>query len=201
MKIQRALLRTPQQLPTRKQQLKELAQDEFQYSRPKMTALWGAATGASALAGVGVSKLWDLANLPTNFGPAGMLIGGGIGAAATYFTLGDKVEMPKRLGISLAVGAGAALAWNHFGLNGLKEGVGMAIGGGIGAYVGAKSLPKGQDSLINRAGAALYGVGLCHVAGIVGATGGGAGMFALGAFPLIGAVAGDTIAKGNRRRA
>lgn len=201
MKIQRALLQIPQKLPGKKQRLQQLAQDEFQYSRPKMTGLWGAATGASALAGLGVSKIWDLANLPSNFGPAGMLIGGGIGAAATYFALGDQVEMPKRVGISLAVGAGAALAWNHFGLNGLKEGVGMAIGGGIGAYVGAKSLPKGQDTLLNRLGAATYGVGLCHVAGIVGATGGGAGLFAVGAFPILGGIAGDTIAKGNRRHA
>lgn len=201
MKIQRALPQTAQKLPTRKQVLKELARDEFQYSRPKMVGLWGAAAGASALAGVAVSKIWELASLPSNFGPAGMLIGGGIGAAATYFALGDKVEMPKRLGISLAVGAGAAVAWNHFGLNGLKEGVGMAIGGGIGAYVGAKSMPKGQDGIINRLGAATYGLGICHVAGIIGALGGGAGNFALGAFPLIGAVAGDTIAQGNQLRA
>ncbi|MBN9418884.1 MAG: hypothetical protein J0I12_25760 [Candidatus Eremiobacteraeota bacterium] len=201
MKIQRALTTAPQKLPTRKQVLQELARDEFQYSRPKMTGLWGAAAGASALAGVGVSKLWELAHLPTNFGPAGMLIGGGVGAAATYFALGDKVDMPKRLGISLAVGAGAAVAWNHFGLNGLKEGVGMAIGGGIGAYVGAKSMPKGQDGLLNRLGAATWGLGICHVAGILGATGGGTGMFALGAFPLIGGVAGDNMAQGNRLRA
>ena len=200
MKIQRAVLAAPKSL-TRKQRVKELAKDEFQYSQVKMAGLWGAAAGASGLAGLGVSKIWDLAHLPTNFGPAGMLIGGGIGAAATYFALGDKVEMPKRLGISLAVGAGAALAWNHFGLNGLKEGVGMAIGGGIGAYVGAKSLPKGQDTLINRVGMATYGLGICHVSGIIGATGGGLGVAGVSLFPAIGAFAGGTIAKGNQLRA
>lgn len=200
MKIQRAQAVVAQKLP-KQQRPQPTAVDEFQYSRPKMTLLWGAAAGASALAGMAVDKVWNLANLPTNFGPAGMLIGGSVGAAATYFALGDKVEMPKRLAVSLAVGAGAALAWNHFGLNGLKEGVGMAIGGGLGAYVGAHSMPKGQDTLFNRLGAATWGLGICHAAGIIGAIGGGAGVFGVCAYPLIGGLAGDLMARGNRLRA
>lgn len=202
MKIQRVPflgLPNPQVARRKKEKLDQLAQDEFQYSKGKMTALWGAGAGAAGLAGVGVSQLWDLAKLPTNFGPAGMLIGGGLGAAATYFALGEQVPTRTRLAVSLAAGAGAAAAWNHFGLAGLKEGVGMAIGGGIGAYLGAKSVPAGQDSLINRVAGATFGVGLCHVAGIVGATGGGLGMAGASLFPVLGGAAGNIIAKGNRR--
>jgi hypothetical protein len=183
----------------KKQKLDELASDQFQYSRPKMVGLWAAAGGAAGLAGLGVSKIWDLAHLPTNFGPAGMLIGGSVGAAATYFALGEEVPMPKRLAVSLAAGAGSALAWNHFGLAGLKEGLGMAIGGTIGAYVGAKSVPEGQDSLLNTMAGATFGFGLMHVAGIVGATGGGLGVAGASMFPILGGAAGDIIAKGNRR--
>lgn len=179
--------------------LNELAQDQFQYSRPKLAGVWTLGMGAAGAAGLGISKVWDLANLPTNFGPAGMLIGGTFGALATYCALGEEVDTPKRLAVSLAVGAGAAVAWNHFGLAGLKEGLGLAVGGSIGAYVGVRSVPKDQASLLNKIAAATYGFGMGHVAGIIGATGGGLGTAGVVATTLLGTASGDIIAKGNRR--
>lgn len=203
MKVQRLpfVLRPPTGLTKKekKERLDALAADQFQYSQAKMTGLWATGSAAAGLAGLGVSKLWDLAQLPSNFGPAGMLIGGGVGAVATYAALGDEVPRPQRLVVSLAAGAGAALAWNHFGLAGLKEGVGMAIGGSIGAWVGAKSVPKDDSSGWSRLAGAVYGVGLCHAAGIVGATGGGLGVAGAVAYTALGGLSGNIIAKGNRR--
>lgn len=202
MKVQRLplLLRPPTGLTKKEknERLDALAADKFQYSQAKMAGLWATGSAAAGLAGLGVSKLWDLAQLPANFGPAGMLIGGGIGAAATYAALGDEVPRTQRVVVSLAAGAGSALAWNHFGLAGLKEGVGMAIGGSIGAWLGAKSVPEGSSGLSRLAGA-VYGVGLCHAAGIVGATGGGLGVAGAIGYTVLGGLSGNFLAQGNRR--
>jgi hypothetical protein len=183
----------------KKERLDQLAKDEFQYSRPKMVASWTAGQAVAGAAGLGIAKLWDLASLPANFGPAGMLIGGLAGAVSTYAVMGSEVPFAKRLGVSLAVGAGSALAWNHFGLAGLKEGLGMAVGGMVGAYVGAKSVPAERASVLNQIAGATFGFGMGHVAGIVGATGGWLGAAGVGALSVTGAAAGDIIAKGNRR--
>lgn len=184
---------------TIKKELNALAKDEFQYSRSKTAALWGIGAGASALAGVGVAQAWNALSLPDNFGPAGMLIGGGLGALSTYAALGKEVPFKKRLALSLLAGAGSAALWNAAGMAGLKEGMGMAIGAGIGATVGKMSLPEEEASFLNTAAGAIMGVGVCHVAGIVGATGTTLGLVGASLFPVVGAATGYQIAKGNRR--
>ncbi|MGE0494640.1 MAG: hypothetical protein AB7S38_35855 [Vulcanimicrobiota bacterium] len=181
-----------------REQVRQLAQDEFQYSRPKMVGAWAAAGAASAAAGVGIGQAWKALALPTNFGPAGMMIGGALGAAATYWALGDKTDRTVRLGVSAAVGVASAVAWHSLGLAGLQEGMGMAVGGAIGAYVGAKSAPEGS-SWWEHAAAATYGVGICHVAGIVGATGSVAGMVGASLFPVLTGASGYLLSGVNIR--
>lgn len=193
-----ALLGRPGRRQAIQQRLQEETKDQFMYSKPKMALLWGAATGASALAGVGISKAWDALALPVNSQVVGMAIGGAVGAATTYFALGDNVDNKIRLGATVAGAAAGAAAWNHFGLLGLKEGLGMAVGSAIGIGVGVHSVPEENRSVLTNAGMATLGVGFCHSAGIVGATGTPLAIAASAIYPVLGGAVGYWVARGMR---
>ncbi len=198
--IVRAAILGPRLIKERRQIKKELdvlAKDQFQFSRPKMALMWGLGAGAAGLAGIGIQEAWKALDLPTHFGPAGMLIGGFIGGATTYLMIGDDLPLAKRLGLSVAAGAGAAALYHTAGLQGVKEGVAMTVGGAIGAAVGYHSLPDENKSVLNALAAGTFGLGICHVAGIVGASG-PMGKVGAALFPVLGATAGHWIATGNR---
>lgn len=179
--------------------------DDFQTSRAGMAGKWGLAMGGSYLAGALVNAGWSALNLApnANLGPVGMVIGGGIGAAATFFMLREKLGDLKAAGAAVVVGGLSAVAWNHFGLAGLREGLGMALGGGIGVAVGLKSTPREHRNFLDTMSAALLGVGFCHSAGIVGAATG----FAVpaltvgltGLYTGIGGLSGNMVARANER--
>lgn len=160
---------------------------------------------SSYLAGAVVNAGWQALDLaPTaNLGPVGMLIGGGIGAAATYFLTREKLGDLKAAGAALVAGAASAAAWSYFGLAGLREGLGMALGGGVGVAVGLKSVPAENRSLLGTLSAAVLGMGFCHSAGIVGAaTGFATPALAVGLTGLytgLGAASGTMVARANQR--
>lgn len=181
-----------------REKLAEETKDDFRYSKPKMALLWGAGAGVSALAGVGIAKAWETIGLPVNSQLVGMAIGGAVGAASTYFALGDQVNDKVRLGATLAAGAAGAAAWNHFHLNGLKEGLGMAVGSAIGIAVGHHSVPEKDRGLLTGAALGTLGMGLFHVGSIVGATGTPLGAAGAALFPIIGGTAGWYVASGLR---
>lgn len=170
-----------------------------------MMAGWGLAMAGSYCAGALVNAGWQALGLApnANLGPVGMLIGGGIGAAATFFLTRERLGDLKAAGAALAAGAVSAAAWSYFGLAGLREGLGMALGGGIGVAVGLKSVPQGESSLLNSLAVATTGLGFCHSAGIVGAATGFAvpalAIGLTGVYSTCGAVAGNMVARANQR--
>lgn len=170
-----------------------------------MGAGWGAAMAGSYLAGTLVNAGWQaLGFAPTaNLGPVGMAIGGGIGAAATFFMTYQSLGKLKAAGAALAAGTLSAVAWNSLGLAGLREGLGMAIAGGVGVAVGLQSVPQENRSLLGTLGLATLGLGLCHSAGIVGAATGWAqpalAIGLTGVYSGCGAAAGNLVARANQR--
>lgn len=195
----------PRRDPKVERQVQEQARDQFELNKPRMAASWGAAMAGSYLAGAVVNSGWQALGLaPTaNLGPVGMLIGGGIGAAATYFLTREKLGVVKALGVAALAGAASAAAWSTFGLAGLREGLGMALGGGLGVAIGLKSVPERNRSLLGTVAAGVLGLGLCHSAGIVGAaTGFGVPALAVGltgTYAALGAGAGNLVARANQR--
>lgn len=73
----------------------------------------------------------------------------------------------------------------------------MMAGGAIGAAVGYHSVPQEHRSVLTSLANGTFGFGICHVAGIVGASG-SLGKAGAALFPILGAVAGRQIAQGNR---
>ncbi len=195
----------PRRDPKVERQVQEQASDRFELNKPRMAASWGAAMAGSYLAGAAVNAGWQALGLaPTaNLGPVGMLIGGGIGAAATYFLTREKLGTVKALGAAALAGVASAAAWSTFGLAGLREGLGMALGGGVGVAIGLKSVPEQNRSLLGTVAAGVLGLGFCHSAGIVGAATGFAvpalAIGLTGTYAALGAGAGNLVARANQR--
>lgn len=195
----------PRRDPQVERKVSQQSRDQFQLSRPGLAAGWGLAMAGSYLSGALVNAGWQALGLApnANLGPVGMLIGGGIGAAATFFLLREKLGDLKAAGAAVAAGAASAAAWSYFGLAGLREGLGMALGGGIGVAVGLKSVPREQRSFLTSLATATLGLGFCHSAGIVGAaTGFGVPALTIGLTSLysgLGATAGNVVARANQR--